>query len=255
MKIVIIGSGNVATVLGRRMGQSGHEIMQVFSRNGEHAVSLADELGCPWSAEWTEIRRAEELYLVAISDDALAGLRERLVLPGKVVVHTAGAISRNVLQGVAENYGVLYPLQSLRASIQAIPEIPLLVDGNDPVTLERISDFARTISGQVQAADDENRLKLHLAGVIVNNFGNHLYALTAAFCRQEGIAFDLLLPLIGETAGRLAHTDPWDAQTGPAIRGDRATIGAHLKLLDNYKDIKELYELMTFQIQELHKKA
>jgi predicted short-subunit dehydrogenase-like oxidoreductase (DUF2520 family) len=254
MKIVIIGSGNVATVLGRRMGQSGHEIMQVFSRNGEHAVPLADELGCPWSAEWTEISHAAELYLVAISDDALAGLGERLALPGKLVVHTAGAISRNVLRGVTENYGVLYPLQSLRAAIRAIPEIPLLVDGNDPVTLERISDFARTISGQVQVADDKTRLKLHLAGVIVNNFSNHLYALTAAFCRQEGIAFDLLLPLIGETAGRLAHTDPRDAQTGPAIRGDRATIGEHLKLLDNYKDIKELYKLMTFQIQELHKK-
>ncbi len=255
MKIVIIGSGNVATVLGRKMLRSGHEILQVFSRNGEHAASLADELGCPWSAEDAEISREGELYLAAISDDALPALGERLALPGKLVAHTAGAISLNVLRRVTENYGVLYPLQSLRAAIRAIPEIPLLVDGNSPLALERIRDFAGTISGQVIVADDATRGKLHLAGVIVNNFSNHLYALTAAFCRKEGIAFDLLLPLIGETAGRLAHTDPGDAQTGPAIRGDRVTIGEHLKLLDNYKDIKELYRLMTFQIQELHKKG
>jgi predicted short-subunit dehydrogenase-like oxidoreductase (DUF2520 family) len=255
MKIVIIGSGNAATVLSRLIVRSGHEIMQVFSRRREHAVALAEELGCSWSADWTGINREAGLYLVAISDNALLTLGEELVLPGKLVVHTAGAISRNALEGVAENFGVMYPLQSLRAAIRPIPEIPMLVDGNSPGALERIRNFALTLSGQVQAADDETRLKLHLAGVVVNNFSNHLYALTAAFCRQEGIAFDMLLPLIGETAGRLSHTDPWNAQTGPAVRGDEVTIERHLKLLDNYKDIKELYRLITIQIRELHGKG
>jgi len=255
MKIVIIGSGNAATVLGRLIKQAGHEIVQVFSRSGEHAAELAGELGCSWSNGWEGINREGELYLVALSDNALLTLGEELVLPGKLVVHTAGAISRNALQGVSEHCGVLYPLQSLRKEIRSIPEIPLLVDGMGPGDLERIRDFALTLSGQVAAADDETRLKLHLAGVIVNNFSNHLYALTAGFCRQEGIPFDLLLPLIGETAGRLSHRDPRDTQTGPAVRGDEITIDKHLKLLDNYKDIKELYRLITFQIKELHGKG
>src|SRR5450432_1166703 len=132
MKIVIIGSGNAATVLGRLIKQAGHEIVQVFSRSGEHAAELAGELGCSWSNGWEGINREGELYLVALSDNALLTLGEELVLPGKLVVHTAGAISRNALQGVSEHCGVLYPLQSLRKEIRSIPEIPLLVDGMGP---------------------------------------------------------------------------------------------------------------------------
>ncbi len=251
MKVVLIGSGNAATVLGRRIAESGHAIVQVFSRSREHAARLASILDCPCCTEWQEISRDGELYLVALSDNALLSLGERLTLPGKLVVHTAGAISRDVLMGVSENYGVLYPLQSLRAAIPYFAKIPLLVDARHPADLQRIMDFARTISVQVEAADDATRLKLHLAGVIVNNFSNHLYALAAAFCQREGIRFDLLLPLISETAGRLSLIDPREAQTGPAVRGDDATIKKHLKLLDNYKDINELYQLFTVQIEQL----
>jgi hypothetical protein len=102
----------------------------------------------------------------------------------------------------------------------------------------------------VQVADDVTRLKLHLAGVLVNNFTNHLYALTEDFCRQEGIDFDLLLPLIKETAGRLSHFRPRQSQTGPAVRRDNNTIKKHLELLNNHNDIKELYKLFTNKIQE-----
>ena len=253
MKVVIIGSGNAATVLGRRIAESGHPILQVFSRSREHAGRLASTLGCPFCTEWAEISRDGELYLVALSDHVLLSLAGRLSLPGKLVVHTAGAISRDVLMSVSENYGVLYPLQSLRATISSIPAIPLLVDARHPADQQRIMDFARTISGQVEAADDATRLKLHLASVVVNNFSNHLYVLAAEFCNREGIRFDLLLPLIRETAERLSFADPRKAQTGPAARGDEPTIEKHLRLLDNYKDIKELYQLFTVQIEQLNR--
>jgi predicted short-subunit dehydrogenase-like oxidoreductase (DUF2520 family) len=254
VKIVLIGSGNTATVLGRRIALAGHEVLQVFSRSREHAILLADELGCSATDSWEEITREAGIYLVALSDDSLLTIGGRLSLPGKLVMHTAGSVSRKALAGISADNGVLYPLQSLKKEIPAPREIPLLVEGNSTEALEKIAAFARTLSPQVREADGETRMKLHLAGVLVNNFSNHLYALTAGYCRQEEIPFELLLPLIYETAARLSYADPVDTQTGPAVRGDAATIERHLALLDNHKNIKDLYKLITFQIQDKYEK-
>ncbi|HZE85252.1 MAG TPA: Rossmann-like and DUF2520 domain-containing protein, partial [Puia sp.] len=250
MKVVIIGSGNVATVLGRLIAGAGHEIVQVFSQHPEHAALLASQLGSPsFTDDWKAVSQGAELYLAAISDKSLLSLGARLALPGKLVVHTAGSVSRDILRPVSGHVGVIYPLQSLRKEIWPYSAIPLLVDGNDADILERVTAFARTISPQVVPAGDEVRLKLHLAGVLVNNFTNHLYTLTEEFCQKEGIDFGLLLPLIRETADRLAYFPPGEVQTGPAIRGDRITVERHLELLDKYGDIRSLYRLFTDQIE------
>ena len=250
MEMVIIGSGNVATVLGHRFRDAGHRIRQVYSREMAHAARLGEELGCEAVSRWEDLYRDADVYLVALSDDALRGLGGKVSLPGRLVLHTAGAVSKEVLLDVSINSGVLYPLQSLRKELKPYPEIPLLIDANQPADRERIAALARSISGQVSAASDGQRLKLHLAAVLVNNFTNHLYTLAAAYCENEGADFSMLLPLIRATAERLTDTTPAEAQTGPAKRGDEATIQRHLKLIDNYKDIKEIYTLMTQQIMK-----
>jgi len=249
MQIVLIGSGNVATVLGGKLQEAGHQIVQVFSRQPEHAIRLAEELQCGHVSMWDDIYRDAGLYIAALSDDALRTLDSEISLPGKLIVHTGGAVPKEALLKVSANSGVLYPLQSLRKELQPYPEIPILVDANRPADLERIFSVARSISGQVQVADNDTRLKLHVAAVLVNNFTNHLYVLAEEYCRREGADFNMLLPLIRETADRLSRIPPGDAQTGPAIRGDEATIKRHLELIGNYKDIKEVYTLITRQIQ------
>lgn len=253
MKVVIIGSGNTATVLGTKILEAGHTILQVVGRKEEHARNLAMELHCSYVTKWTAVDLSGELYLVALPDDVLYGLGGLLSLPGKLVVHTAGTVPAGTLQKVSNHCGVLYPLQSLRKEIRPFPEIPLLVDAGEPGDRARLLDFAGTISKKVSEADDELRLKLHLAAVVVNNFSNHLYTLAADFCRQEKTDFSLLLPLIQETAGRLAHYPPGEVQTGPAIRGDRSSINRHLSLLDNYRDIKELYSVFTNKIEAYYR--
>ena len=245
----MIGSGNVATVLGGKLREAGHQIVQVFSLHPEHAMRLAEELQCGHVSKWGDIYRGADLYIAALSDDALRTLDAEISLPGRLVVHTGGAVPKEVLLKVSANSGVLYPLQSLRKELRPYPEIPILVDANLPADLERIFDVARSISGQVQAADNDTRLKLHVAAVLVNNFTNHLYVLAEEYCRKEGADFNMLLPLIRETADRLSRIPPGDAQTGPAIRGDEATIKRHLELIGSYKDIKEVYTLITRQIQ------
>ena len=246
--MVIIGSGNVATVLGHRFREAGHRIRQVYSRQAAHAAGLGEELGCQAVSRWEDLYRDADVYLAALSDDALKGLGRHIALPGRLVLHTAGAVPKDVLLDVSGNSGVLYPLQSLRKELKPYPEIPILIDANREEDRERIADLARSISGQVSEAGDEERLKLHLAAILVNNFTNHLYTLAADYCRSEGADFSMLLPLIRTTVERLAVTTPAEAQTGPAKRGDQTTIERHLKLIDNYKDIKEVYVLMTKQI-------
>ena len=253
MKVVIIGSGNVATVLARRMLTAGHEISQVISRNKKHAGQLAKELKCGYASALEEIRPDADIYMIADSDTSLPEIANTLFLDKKLVVHTAGSVPKDILRNISRNYGVLYPLQSLRREIETIPEIPILVDGNTPDDLEMIYDFAKTISGHVEIADDEERSKLHVGAIIVNNFTNHLYRLTEEYCKQEQINFQLLLPLIYETASRLKAFSPGEVQTGPAARNDSQTIEKHIKLLGSYPDLQKIYRLMTASIIEHYK--
>jgi predicted short-subunit dehydrogenase-like oxidoreductase (DUF2520 family) len=250
MKTVIIGAGNVATVLGEIIIAAGHPLLQIVARDEARAAALARGLGCAWTTRYADIETAADLYIVALSDSALEELGRQLRLRDRLVVHTAGAASANVLAPVSARTGVLYPLQSLRAAIRPFPPIPFLVDTTRSEDLPLLEAFARTLSGQVRQADDATRLKLHLVATVVNNFTNYLYTLAAGYCKQEDLDFSLLLPLIRETADRLDRYAPGDVQTGPAVRGDQPTIDRHMKLLDKHQEIRYLYELFTNLIEE-----
>jgi len=250
MKVVIIGSGNVATVLSRKVLSAGHEIRQVIGRDKDHAATLADELKCSHTSTFDDIYRDADLYILAVSDSSLSEISNKLFLDKKLIAHTAGSVSKNVLKNTSKNYGVLYPLQSLRKEIKAIPEMPLLIDANTKDNLVLLYNFAKTISDKVQIADDEERLKLHVAAIIVNNFTNHLYALTDDYCKKEHLDFKLLTPLIKETSSRISSFSPGKIQTGPAARNDTETIQKHLELLSQNLSLKKIYEVMSESIIE-----
>ena len=252
MNVVIIGSGNVATVMGGSIVLAGHRVLQVVARRAEAAAALAGEWGCGYATEWARIDPAAELYLFALGDEVLEQVAAAVRLPGRLVVHTAGAVPATVLRSVSDRCGVLYPLQSLRSGIRPFPEFPLLIDTCQPADLPVLESFARTIARQVRQADDLTRLKLHAAAVVVNNFGNHLFTLASDLCRGEHLDFALLLPIIRETAERLGRYAPQAVQTGPAMRGDQATIRRHLEVLASYDSIKELYMLFSREIGEYY---
>jgi predicted short-subunit dehydrogenase-like oxidoreductase (DUF2520 family) len=250
MDIVIIGTGNTASVLGRKLKKAGHHILQVFGRNSGEASALAYELDTESTNYWNVVNRNADLYILAVSDIAIAEVFRELQLSEKTVVHTAASVSKDILKDGAAHYGVLYPLQSLKKDLGYIPEIPMIIDASDQKTLGMLDVLAHTISDRVVEADDETRVKLHLAAVMVNNFTNHLFALVEKYCREEGLDFYLLLPLIRETASRLDHVSPEKSQTGPAIRGDYSTIDKHLVLLDKYPQLKKIYQLFTQSISQ-----
>lgn len=253
MRIVIIGTGNVATILGKRFLAADHEIVQVCGRNQLYAEELADTLSATATTDLKQPDPAADLYVLAVSDAAVAAVASGLQVNNKLVVHTAGAVSKDVLSVCSKNYGVLYPLQSLRSELNEQPDIPFLVDGNTEDDIALITEFANTISNQVQQANDEQRLKLHVAAVMVSNFTNHLYTLAKAYCLQEHVDFTMLLPLISSVADRLYEYEPSAVQTGPAVRNDEATIQKHLSLLQQHPALKTMYILFTDSIKKMYK--
>ncbi|SDD68654.1 Rossmann-like and DUF2520 domain-containing protein [Niabella drilacis] len=246
MNIVILGSGNVAAVLGRKLRDAGHEILQVYGRN----ASAASELAYEWNTESTNytslISRAGDVYLVAVSDAAIAPLAADLRLNGKVVVHTAAAVPMEVLKEVTDNYGVFYPLQSMRKQQEKLPELSIYTEASNEPTQKVLDQLAASVTGKpAHAANLDKRARLHVAAVFASNFTNYLFDLAASFCSTEGIDFQELLPLIRNTVDRLEHELPSRMQTGPAIRGDMDTIGRHRELLKAYPEHLAVYNFLT----------
>ena len=248
MNIVMIGTGNTATVLGRKLRQAGHRIVQVYGRDNKEASALAYELNTESTNYWNVVNRTADLYILAVSDIAVEEVFKELHLTDKTIVHTAASVSKNILKEGAEHYGVFYPLQSLKKESGHLPEIPIVIDASDNATLEMLDRLGHTISDNVIEANDEARIKLHLAAVMVNNFTNHLYTLIEDYCIKEGLDFSLILALIEETDLLLKEISPSQSQTGPALRRDNSTIEKHKALLDTHPQLSRIYELFTTSI-------
>lgn len=253
MRVVMIGSGNVATTLCKIIFKAGHQIVQVLGRNDNNAKMLAQVYGCEWGNFKSTTYLEGDIYILAINDNSLAHLDNYPSMGKKLVVHTAGSVVMDVLAPLSKNYGVLYPLQSLNKHNEVAGDIPFLVNGNSAEVISSITSFGKTLSNNVSYVTDEQRLKYHVAAVIVNNFTNHLYALAKDFCDKEEIDFEKLFPLINETTNRIKGKSPKELQTGPALREDIYTMGKHLKLLTKHEEIKYLYLKLSESILKFHK--
>lgn len=251
MNIVIIGTGNVAGLFSTLLQATSHRVVQVFGRN----PAQAEKLAAPWQAavasQWHKVNTGADLYLIALRDDVLTQLNG-LRLPGRLVVHTAGAVAKEVLQPVSERTGVLYPLQSIRGRALAAADVPLLLEADTDNDREMLAGLAADLGCPWQYCTAADRKRLHLGAVWVNNFPNFLFSVAYRYCRDAEQDFGLLLPLIRETAARLDPADPWQWQTGPAMRHDVSTIETHLALLENHPREQALYRLLSEAISSFN---
>jgi predicted short-subunit dehydrogenase-like oxidoreductase (DUF2520 family) len=251
MRITIIGSGNVATVLARKILHGGHIIHQIFSSNSNNSKKLADEVSASSINDITDLDDGADIFIVAVSDDSLQHIASWMKPLSKLVVHTAGSIPMEVLKTVSINYGVLYPLQSLRKETHDLPHIPILIDASSPWNLMKLSGFAQSFAESVHQVGDDERRKLHLAAVMSSNFSNYLLALTEKYCEKERVDFKLLLPLLEETVKRMEQHSPSQLQTGPAIRKDETTLEKHRMLLHDHPDLLEVYNYFSERIMRM----
>ncbi|WP_290526755.1 Rossmann-like and DUF2520 domain-containing protein [Alistipes sp.] len=252
--VAVVGSGNVAEALARALGRSPFELVEVCARNPVRGPKVARIGGCAWCADPARAAAAD-LYLVTVSDRAVAEAAGALRVPeGAVVAHTAGCVPLEALPGAQR--AVVYPFQTFTAGREVdFAEVPLLVEASAPDVAARITAFARGLSRTVLPADAATRARVHLAGVFACNFANHLFALGGRMLRQAGLPEGLLGPIVAETAAKAAAADdPAAVQTGPAVRGDRATQERHLALLAGDPLLETIYRTITQSIWETSKK-
>lgn len=250
MQVTIIGTGNVATVLGKLMFSKGHTINQVYGRNLDAVQVLAIQTNATPIMDLAKLNNESDIYIIAVSDKSIKSVCEQIHFVNKLVLHTAGSVSIDILKNTSKNYGVLYPIQSLRKAMDINTPIPFLIDGNDIDTRLAIDIFTRSFSRQVEFGDDDKRLKLHTAAVFACNFVNFMYLQSANFCEANNIDFSLLQSLIEETATRLRTHHPKEVFTGPAVRKDTATIEKHLSQLKENPQAQELYRLISDMIMK-----
>ena len=253
MKIVCIGSGNLATNLTRAWKTVGQPIAQVFSRSAEHAQLLAKQLDCPWTTSAETIITDADLYLFALKDSALQEVATRMHPNQGLWVHTAGSLPMNVLQPFSDRHGVFYPLQTFSKNrLAAWRTIPIFLETSHKEDGALLETLARQLSDDVRFLSSEQRKHIHLAAVFACNFVNHLYAIAGNLLTEAHVPFETLLPLIDETAAKVHRLTPKEAQTGPAIRYDENIIHKHLTLLNEHPEWQTLYERLS---QDIHQKA
>lgn len=248
LKIGIIGSGNVAHHLAQAFYLHPEiNFNALYARNPEAGRTLADAVQVPFIENISDFVAHNDLMIICVSDDAIEGISKHLK-SDKMIAHTSGAVSIEVLRNASENYGSFYPLQTFtKARAVDLKEVPFLIEASNPQTLASLEALAHLLSNNVSFVSDEKRRKLHVAAVMINNFSNHLFSLTKDYTDKLELDFDLLKPLMLETVLKALAQNPKDIQTGPAKRKDSKAIAEHLKMLEDPK-LKELYLWFTESI-------
>ncbi|MGL4992852.1 MAG: Rossmann-like and DUF2520 domain-containing protein [Bacteroidales bacterium] len=255
IRTVLIGAGNLATHLAKAIENIDEiSIVQVYSRTRESAESLAKSINTKWTTSLEEIDSSVDLVIFSVKDDALETIIKKINTGNAICVHTAGSIPIEIFNGICQNYGVLYPLQTFTKSKGIdFSKIPIFVEGSSDEIENRIEYIASKLSDKVRIASSEQRKYLHLAAVFACNFTNHLYAQAASILDQHGLIFEDLIPLIEESVEKIQLIDPRNAQTGPAARGDIGVMQMQKEMLTNETQ-REIYSLMSESIQRQKEK-
>ena len=246
--IVFIGAGNVATHLATEFHKQGHSILQVCSRTKESAEILGKKINSPWETSLSNIRRDAEIYFICVSDNSLTEVAGQLKLPGKLVLHTSGFHSLEIIKNISEKSGVFYPLQTFSKNRNAdFSNIPILLQSENQNDLNFLKNLAYTISRDVRVMDSQQRRQVHLAAVFASNFTNNLINIAFDILKMNNLDGKIINALIIETAKKATEISPSNAQTGPAARGDFSVMEKHIEMLE-VNDYKELYKKISRNI-------
>ena len=263
MRIVLIGSGNLATNLGKALARVGQQVVQVYSYTQSHAQELADSLNNLYSEEVVtatndlqQVVADADVYVFSVKDSALESLIPQVGARATkgLFLHTAGSIPMDIFKEHVKKYGVLYPMQTFSKAREVdFFQIPVFVEGCNVQVESTIAELAKSVSNKVSLADSEQRKYLHLSAVFACNFVNHCYAISSRLLTEHGLSFEAMYPLIRETESKAHEMLPEYAQTGPAVRFDENVMNRHLQLLGEHPQWQELYEKMSQSIHQLSK--
>jgi len=242
LNFCFIGAGNLAVQLSKAFQSKGFSISQIYSRTEQSAKYLAETLATKYTTSVSEIDKTADIYFVAIKDSAFDEVLKQIEFNNKLLVHCSGSLPLSAMEKYSENFGVFYPLQTFsRIRDINFSEIPVFVEANSRKNEKILIEIASQISGYVHVIDSDKRKSLHISAVFACNFVNHFYTIAADILKSKEIPFEVLKPLIIETAKKVQEILPEKAQTGPAVRFDENIINEHLKELQAFPDYQQLY--------------
>ena len=253
-RISIVGSGNVATWFAEIGFHGGCLVNQVYSRDIEHAKECAELCMATPIDSLDALSPDSDMYIFAVKDDILSALVAAIPFKMELAVHTSGSVSKDIFKGYAHRYGVLYPCQSISKGANYVKlEVPLCVEGDSDETEELLMDFAEYWSYKIYPVSEKQRFQLHLAAVFANNFTNAMYDIAHKQLAAAGLDWELLTPLIENTAQKVSAITPRQAQTGPARRGDNEVMKRHRAALAGFDNqLLEIYKIMSEYIANSH---
>lgn len=233
MNIVIIGKGNVATNLDYAFRKKGVACQMVSSREGLDQLPPAN------------------VYIYSVKDEALVEVVARVKGKEKALhLHTSGTMPVTVFGSDKPHAGIFYPFQTFSKArvIEDFSTVPVFFEARGIDDISAVYSLALTITSHVYEASQQDRERLHVAGVFTNNFTNLMYTMAAELLKSTHIPFSALLPLIDETAAKIHSMAPRDAQTGPARRGDENVMNHHMQLLN--EEQRNIYQLLSEAIKK-----
>lgn len=249
MDIFFIGSGNVATHLATSLRKAGHSIVGICGRNADNSQALAQKVDAKTFTQLSHIPVDASIYLICISDDNIADVASQMPLVKGIVAHTAGSVGIEAVSRFS-HHGVFYPLQSFSKNRDInLSNTPFCIESGDTQTAETLKSLASDISNNVHAINTDQRRQLHLSAVFASNFANCMYAEAEQIMQNCGLPFNMLEPLVMETASKAFSLGPTNAQTGPARRGDMKVMDRQRQLLPT-ENLKKMYSFVSQQIQD-----
>ena len=248
LNVAIVGAGNVGLHLHRKLQQLNYR-SSLFGRSssnleffGEnHRVETLNNLP----------KHQVDIVFLCVSDDAIADCSKAVGDTTALVVHVSGTVDIAALTN--PNKGVCYFFQSFSKTQKEVDlsKITAYLEANQPKRLSILKKLVSDLGSTVVEIKSEQRLKLHLCGVLVNNFGNQLLALSELLLKDAGLGLDHLASLYSQTFAKATDLGAKNAQTGPALRGDFSTITKHLDILSKLdEDWAEIYRLISKKIKE-----
>lgn len=254
--IVIIGSGNLATNLAFEFIKSKKNVKCIYSRTENNAKILADQCNCAYTDKLDELPKSADLYIIAVKDSAIEEIAGKLGGLSGIIVHTSGSTPMSVFPDSIKNCGVFYPLMTFSKADQLLfRDIPICIEANLSGKNIDLMRFAKSISKNVYNISSDKRMMLHLAAVFACNFTTFNYTVAEELLQKNDLSFNLLKPLILQTAKNIMIGKPAEHQTGPAVREDEIVMRKQVKILSDMPEYKEMYQLLSkLIISTKHKK-
>lgn len=253
MQYYIIGTGNTAWFLATRFAKAGYTCKGIYGRNAEKTTLLAEKVKAPMLTSLNEIKDDADFCIIAVTDKAIEGIAKQLSFEKTVLIHTAGSVSRKVLDDATENNGILWPVYSIvKDNLPIGRGVPIVMEGSNDHAARVLLNSTTALTDIYYNVSWQQRQWLHLCAVLSNNFVNHLMTISEKICNKQKVPFSLLYPIVMQTTDRIRTTSPYELQTGPAKRGDINTVTTHMDMLSTQDAWQELYGSVTTSIEKMY---